>query len=153
MEDFLIGRELKKIALLMKRTMGFRLRQVTNIELTPFQMDVIFFIKHSDTDVFQKDIERELGLKRPTVSLGLNHLEENGLIQRESVKKDARLKRIVLTEKAQSLAEKTAKILDDYDRYFQEGLSKEDIQGMARCFAVIKKNLTEMIDGEKHETK
>ena len=51
-------------------------------------------------DVFQKDIEEEYSLRPPTATALLKKMEENGLIFRESLPNDGRMKKIVVTEKA-----------------------------------------------------
>ncbi len=134
MEHFYIGRELKKTSLLMKRAMGVKIRNVSDTEITAFQMDVIFFIKHNENDIFQKDLEKEFGLKRPTVSLGLNHMEEHGLIERKSVKNDARLKKIVLTKKALEIIEKTGEIIEEFEHKLQKNFTKEELKNLMNYF-------------------
>lgn len=54
-------------------------------------------------DVFQRDLENEFGITRSTASKVLILLEKKGLIRRESVSHDARLKKIKLTERAREL--------------------------------------------------
>ena len=50
--------------------------------------------------VYERDIEKEFGIRRSTATQMLNSMEENGLIVRESTAEDKRLKKIVLTQKA-----------------------------------------------------
>ena len=52
------------------------------------------------SDVFQKDIEEEYSLRPPTATELLKKMEKNGLIYREAMASDARMKRIVVSEKA-----------------------------------------------------
>lgn len=52
------------------------------------------------SDVFQKDIEEEYSLRPPTATELLKKMEKNGLIYREAMANDARMKRIVVSEKA-----------------------------------------------------
>ena len=58
-----------------------------------------YFHRNRDKDIFQKDFEKEFDIRRSTASHILSLMEENGIITRESVPYDARLKKIVLTEK------------------------------------------------------
>ena len=53
--------------------------------------------------VYQKDIEEEFQIRKSTATGMLQLLEKNGFIVRESEKKDARLKRIIPTKKAEAL--------------------------------------------------
>ncbi len=153
MEHFYIGRELKKTSLLMKRAMGQNIREVSKTELTAFQMDVIFFINHSEGDVFQKDLEKEFGLKRSTVSLGLNHMEEHGIIKRESVKDDARLKKIILTKYALELIEKTGEIIEVFEQKLQKNFTQQELQALMYSFEKLQITLNSLaLEGKKHET-
>lgn len=61
---------------------------------------VLHFLLAQTGDVFQKDIEEEYGLRPPTATELLKKMEQNGLIHREATAGDARLKRIVVSEKA-----------------------------------------------------
>lgn len=61
---------------------------------------VLHFLLAQTEDVFQKDIEEEYSLRPPTATAILKKMEENGLIFRESLPNDGRMKKIVVTEKA-----------------------------------------------------
>ncbi len=154
MEHFYIGRELKKTSLLMKRTMGLRIRNIAGTDITAFQMDVIFFIQHSERDIFQKDLEKEFGLKRPTVSLGLNHMEELGLIERRSVESDARLKKITITKRALDIVEKAGMVVDNFEKSIQEKFNNDEIENLMHCFEKLQ-NILKSLDtnGDNYETK
>ena len=54
-------------------------------------------------DVFQRDLEKEFDITRSTASKNVDLLVENGFITREPVDYDARLKKLVLTEKAKDV--------------------------------------------------
>ena len=61
---------------------------------------MLHFILAQSNDVFQKDIEEEYSLRPPTATELLKKMEKNGLIYREALANDARMKRIVVSEKA-----------------------------------------------------
>ena len=72
-------------------------------KLTPMQGFFISYIyekKMEGKDVFQKDLEQSFMIRRSTATEILKIMEKNELITKESVEHDARLKKIVLTEKA-----------------------------------------------------
>ena len=64
------------------------------------QERVLHFILAQSNDVFQKDIEEEYSLRPPTATELLKKMEKNGLIYRETMANDARMKRIVVSDKA-----------------------------------------------------
>lgn len=96
-------------------------------ELTKAQGGIIHFIMNSNGDVFQKDIEEEFKIRRSTVSVLLSSMEKNGYIRRETVDSDARLRKIVLTEKALSNHRKIHGFFEKYDEGLREGISDEEL--------------------------
>lgn len=80
-----------------------RKREVDN--LTCSNAWIIGYVSDSGGSVFQRELENEFGVTRSTASKVLILLEKKGLIRREGVSHDARLKKITLTEKAQEIAD------------------------------------------------
>ena len=76
-------------------------------ELTPMQRHILNYIllETLHRDIYQKNIEEEFQIRKSTVSGILKLIEKNGFIYRESVKEDARLKRI-LPKKSRGSASK-----------------------------------------------
>ena len=64
-----------------------------------------FLSDHEDRDVYQKDLEDEFGITRSTASRVVRLMEQKQLVERQSVTHDARLKKLVLTEKSRALAQ------------------------------------------------
>lgn len=96
--------------------------------MTVSQAYVIDFILTSQKeDIFQKDLEKEFDLKRAAISLMLNNMEKNDLIKRVPVSEDARLKKIVLTEKAIALSTKIIGAVDEIEHTLVEDLTQEEI--------------------------
>ena len=57
----------------------------------------------NNEDVFQKDLESCFEITRSTASKVVNLMVEKGLIERQSVPWDARLKKLVLTDRAREV--------------------------------------------------
>ena len=72
-------------------------------------------------DIYQKDVEKEFQIRRSTATGTLQILEKNGFIRREPVKQDARLKKLVPTEKAKGVRQH---ILGNI-RYIEELLARD----------------------------
>ena len=101
MENRKIGFELHKTSRLIKRYMDSDAAKSYVDNLTGTHGWAIGYLYHNrDRDIFQKDFEQEFNIRRSTASNILSLMEKNGLINRESVDYDARLKKITLTEKA-----------------------------------------------------
>ena len=58
---------------------------------------------HGDRDVFQRDLERDFAITRSTASKNVDLLVKNGIIERQAVDYDARLKKLVLKERGEEI--------------------------------------------------
>ena len=58
-----------------------------------------YLYENREQDIFQKDIEQRFAVGRSTVTNLIQLMEKKGFVKRESVKQDARLKKVILTEK------------------------------------------------------
>ena len=67
--------------------------------LTGPQGMVLAFLSWHSQPVVQRDVEQEFDVRRSTVSCLLTQLEKDGFIRRESVEGDARLRRLVVTQR------------------------------------------------------
>ena len=59
-----------------------------------------YLYHHQEQPVYQRDLEREFRISRATATNTLQVMEREGLIARKALDKDARLKRIQMTEEA-----------------------------------------------------
>lgn len=75
---------------------------LSDLGITGVQSRVMHYIlEHCQNGpVFQRDVEAAFNLSRSTTTNILQLMEKNGVIRRESVDYDARLKRLVPTQKA-----------------------------------------------------
>ena len=89
-----------------------------------------YLYRHSEEAVFQKDLEAEFQMARSTASGILQAMEKKGLITRESIPRDARLKRLVLTEKGMEFQ---MEIMENFDR-IQKVLKSDIPQEKLKCF-------------------
>ena len=113
----MIGLELRTLNNLIRRYFEFASHKNEIETITGNNGWIIGFLgkkEEAGKDVYQKDIEDHFNITRSTVSNVLSLMESKDLIQRMAVEKDARLKKIVLTEKAKNI----------------ESLMKEDLEGM-----------------------
>ena len=68
--------------------------------------------------VYQKEIEKEFGLRPSTATEALKLLEEKGLICRIPEEKDGRYKRIVFTPKAEAVQDALRREIENRRRFF-----------------------------------
>lgn len=94
-----VGLELRTLSLLMRRQLDQTLKEKENLTAM-HGWTISYLYKNQNKDVFQKDFERDFSIRKSTASRILKAMENNGLITRQSVPYDSRLKKIVLTEDA-----------------------------------------------------
>lgn len=99
-----MGRLIQMLSHQMKRK-NCIVTMIDGDSLTVMQKHILKFIllETLHREIYQKDIEEEFQIRKSTVTGILQLMEKNGFIYRESVEKDARLKRIVPTKKAEAL--------------------------------------------------
>lgn len=98
---------------------------------------------HSETDIFQKDIEKEFHVRRSTVSKVLSALESKGYIKRIEVDSDHRLKKIVLTDKARLITDKLKSARSRLQQKMVRGISDDELTKFLCTMEKIKQNLRE----------
>ena len=98
-------------------------------ELTPMQRHILNYIllETLHRDIYQKNLEEEFQVRKSTVSGILKLIEKNGFIYRESVKEDARLKRILPTKKAEALSPSILEHIHETEIRMTEGVSEQDL--------------------------
>lgn len=79
-------------------------------------------------DIFQRDIEKQFSVRRPTMTEILKLMEKNGLLVRERDENDARLKKIKLTPLALEMHERHERHINSFEGFLREGISEEEMQ-------------------------
>ena len=86
-----------------------------------------YLYEHQDKEIYQKDIEKYFGICRSAVTNIIQTLEKKGYICRASVANDARLKKVMLTEKGRENHEKLGEIFQKMDAQLEEGITEEEL--------------------------
>ena len=138
-----IGRELRSVQRMIHHKMEqFRLE--TGNTLTFVQMQTLhYLLDHQNEDVFQKDIEKVLNIRRSTATEILKVMERDGYITRCSVESDARLKKLLVTQKSICLDQKMHDEIEQMESLLHKNISSEDIETFFRVVEQMKKNLKE----------
>ena len=88
---------------------------------------VLHFLLAQTNDVFQKDIEEEYCLRPPTATELLKKMEKNGLIYREPISTDERMKKIIVSEKALRYKEIVIADITKLEDDLTKNISKKDL--------------------------
>ena len=138
-----LGLDISRINHIISRKVDAAVINAIDDNLTVSQAYVIDFISNEgeDREIFQKDLEKEFDLKRSSISLMLNNMEKSDLIKRVPVAEDARLKKIILTEKSMKLYENISTAIDSVENKLSENITLEEIKAFQRVLDKIRKNL------------
>lgn len=139
-QDVDIGRRITGISNKIRHLLD---ASVVERDITGTQASILHYLARTTPkrDVFQRDIEAEFYIRRSSVTSVLHGLESKGYIRRESVSEDARLKKIVLTEKAQELSKHIFELTDSISDMLLRGMVEEDINRLDTLLKTINNNL------------
>ncbi|MCM1102681.1 MAG: MarR family winged helix-turn-helix transcriptional regulator [Clostridium sp.] len=146
-----------------RKPLGFTLREIHNLTkillhkmhppcqrpgtpLTQLQGGILGYLYHHDAaePVYQKNIEEVFRISRATATNTLQVMEKNGLIVRKVQDRDARLKRIFMTEEACREHMQMEKRMEELDAYMLAGMSREETEQFLMLLDRVRENLERM---------
>ena len=151
--EYQIGPEICKLAHTIRRMIesSQRHKYIDNV-LGSTNGWVIGYIARSSGDIYQKDLEKQFSIRRSSVSKMLSSLEEKGLVIRESVKGDARLKKLVLTDKALKIHAIAEEDRAEQENALRRGGSDEELSAFMSVLRKIGQNALEQTKREGDNT-
>lgn len=139
-----IGLEIRNLSNLIRRDVE---KHADELEFKPNKgvrgWAIDYFYENREKDIYQKDFEEKFSIRRSTASNILKLMEKNGFITRQSVDNDARLKKIVLTDKAVKLHYCIAKDIEKREKKLRKGLTDEEIEAFFSVIRKLKANMEE----------
>lgn len=123
-----VGHRIKTLNNLMKKSVD--IRAAHHDRATLMHAWIIGFVQDRDDigkDTFPKDIEKEFSINRSTTSEMLKLMCKKGMITREEVEYDARLKKIVLTDVSREQVQNFEDKMKVMHELLIMGLSEEEI--------------------------
>lgn len=104
---------------------------------------IIYLARHKEEEIFQKDIEKAFSITKSTVTGIIKLMERKGYLKRVSVERDARLKKLILTDKGFYFAEKTYGQMVERNQRFMRDITAEELGTFLRVIDKIKENVKE----------
>ena len=138
----LLGFRIRSLWQQVKRLMNRHLTENDGYGLTGMQFAIVSYIAKESTerDVFQKDLEQKFDIRKSTVTGILNTMERDGLLLRETVPYDARLRKMILTDKALQAKKNSEQVIDTVENQLSKGLTEEEIATFLTILEKISKN-------------
>lgn len=143
-----------------QNSVGFAIRSLSNLlrrkmmELTPPPSDrhgitetegliMGFLCDHPERELYQRDVEEVFCIRRSTASRFLQNLERDGMLVRRSVPRDARLKKLIPTEKALAVHACIAEKFQIAEKLMTAGLTEGEVEQFIATARKIQHNLLE----------
>ena len=96
---------------------------------------------NKDKIIYQSDIEKEMDLRRSTISGILKTMEKNGLIKREDSKNDTRKKEVSLTDLSTQKHKEMKEKINKFEKEMLKGISLEEEKVFFRVIDKLLNNL------------
>lgn len=135
---------------------GFQIRTLSNLisrkinqmvseeeeTLTAHQSWVLdYMTKYAHQDIMQRDIEKNFSIRRSTASHMLQLMEKNGYIRRISIPDDARMKKLIITEKGIEAQKRMKDRLCRFEELFQSNITSENLQHLRKLLRQLEENI------------
>ncbi|MBF4692548.1 MarR family winged helix-turn-helix transcriptional regulator [Fusibacter ferrireducens] len=142
MEEVQIGFELRSLSNMIKRYFEFSSHKKEIETITGNNSWIIGYLsRNADKDIFQRDIEDHFKIARSTASRVLSLMEQKELILRQAVTHDARLKKIVLTEKASKIQELMKADIMQLEQTLIKGFTRDEVENLYTFIQRMKDNI------------
>lgn len=137
-----IGVEIHKLDHLLSRSLSFCVKEAGIDEITMMHGWIIRYLyEHREQDIFQRDIEQHFSTGRSTVTNIIQLMEKKGYVCRRAVERDARLKKVELTQKGISTHEAMESLVNKLDESMIRGIEKDELDTFIRVIHKLKQNV------------
>lgn len=136
-----IGFMIKQINNVYEKDLNERLKK---IGITSSQCAVLDYLFHTGKDeISQRDVEKNLNLRNPTVTGILKRLDEKGYVLCVPNAADRRKKNIYLTEKAYDIQKRMEQDRRKLDRELTRGMTKRETAALTRNLEKLLNNIAD----------
>lgn len=136
-----IGFMIKQINTIYEKELNNLLKSVG---ITASQCAVLDYLFRSDEEaVNQRDIEKALSLRNPTVTGLIKRLEEKGYLLSVPSARDKRCKNIYLTEKAYDIQRRMEADRKKLDKRLTMGMTKKEVAAVTRALEKMLYNIAD----------
>ena len=102
---------------------------------------ISFLRRNSDKNITQKDICEFIKMKAPTISLTLQSMEQEGLVERIKSEIDSRCTYVVLTKKGEDLDDRIRGFFHSTEEIIESALTVEELEMVINCLDKITERL------------
>jgi len=119
------------------------------VEPTRMQCATLHFLRahqEQEKEVFQKDLEAAFSISGATATNILKVMEKDGLIRREAVPSDARLKKLVLTEKGIAFDNAARENIVRLEEGMKKGFTEEELTIFREYLDRMTQNIVDLVE-------
>jgi DNA-binding MarR family transcriptional regulator len=139
MENKPLGHRMGEVARLFHN----RVKKIANdngVSTTYFHI-IGFLKRNKENNITQKEICEYIKMKAPTISLTLQSMEQDGLVERVKSDVDSRCTYVVLTKKGEELDDKIKGFFVTTEKLMESFLTEEELKTFISCLDKISKGL------------
>ena len=138
----MIGAEIRMVNHLLTKRLEKNVRAAGIDEVTLMHGWIMRYLyENREEAIYQKDIEKHFSIGRSTVTSIIQIMEKKGYITRQAVVGDARLKRVLLTQKGIVTHETIEGLIVQMNREMLKGIEEEKLQNFMEVLLKIKENV------------
>lgn len=100
-----------------------------------------YILEHRDEEIYQKDLEKVLNLRRATVSGVLQTMEKNNLIERITDDSDTRIKKVILTKNAKKVFLDSEEKFKRLEKMVVSDIAEEDLDVFMKVITKMRENI------------
>ena len=113
------------------------------IDITPVQTHVLLYLDRHGGEATQSEVVAHLRVKPSTANGIIDRMEEKHLVRRSVSTRDARQKRVVLTEKGREKQTQIRTVFAETEDVIAQGFSPEDRETLFDLLQRVRTNLEE----------
>ncbi len=149
-EDMRVGAAVHRLDHMLGRYISRNVKDIDYDDVPMMHGWIIRYLyDHQDTDVFQKDIERQFSIGRSAVTSILKLMEKKGYVRRTSVEQDARLKKVELTKAGLKCHEQMEILSAEMEKNMLRGIDRKDLDTFLAVAQKIENNIKSETKGEE----
>ncbi len=134
--------EIKKLNNLIDRKICQNIKKEKVMNISHVQARILrYLFVNKNKVVYQSDIEKEMDLRRSTISGILKTMEKNGLIKKEDSKNDTRKKEVSLTDLSIQKHKKMEVKINKFEKEMLNGISLEEKKVFFKVIDKLSNNL------------
>ncbi len=150
--DSKIGLRLHRLDIEVKKALDMGMKNAGYDDVTLMHGWVLKYLyDNRDRDVYQRDIEKAFSIGRSTVTTIIQLMEKRDLVRREYVEMDARLKKVILTEKGYQHHDHAVANFREIHARMLSGITEEEKVLLTDLLGRIFDNLSECKNGQNCE--